>query len=149
MKISSSGRLDYSGLPGTLESLVRREDLLDFFKLYVATDEELDAEIKSSESPRAKRLIHDQLDSLAEGLSNLVNIFNPEVIVLAGFLTSLFEFDPDYLLTQVKKGSLAAAAERVVIRKGALGSDLLVLGAAELPFDALISAPTSFTLNPA
>lgn len=149
MKISSSGRLDYSGLPGTLESLVRREDLLDFFKLYVATDEELDAEIKSSESPRAKRLIHDHLDSLADGLSNLVNIFNPEVVVLAGFLTSLFEFDPDYLLTQVKKGSLAAAAERVVIRKGALGSDLLVLGAAELPFDALISSPTSFTLKPA
>ena len=54
MKVSSSGRLDYSGLPGTLESLVRREDLLDFFKLYVATDEELAAEIRSSESSRAE-----------------------------------------------------------------------------------------------
>lgn len=149
MKISSSTRLDYSGLPGTLESLVRREDLLDIFKLYVATDEELDAEIKSSESPRARRLIHDQLDSLAEGISNLVNIFNPEVVVLAGFLASLFDFDPDYLLTKVKKGSLAAAAERVVIRKGALGAELMVLGAAELPFDALISSPTSFILKPA
>lgn len=149
MKISSSTRLDYSGLPGTLESMVRREDLLDIFKLYVATDEELHAEIISSDSPKARRLIHDQLDNLAEGLSNLVNIFNPEVIVLAGFLTSLFDFDPDYLLTKVKKGSLAAAAERVVIRNGALGPDLLVLGAAELPFDALIASPTSFVLKAA
>lgn len=69
--------------------------------------------------------------------------------MLAGFLTSLFEFDPDYLLAQVKKGSLVAAAERVVIRNGALGSDLLVLGAAELPFDALISSPSSYSLKSA
>ena len=39
-----------------------------------------------------------------------------------------------------------AASERVVIRKGGLGSNLLVLGAAELPFEALIDAPSSYLL---
>ena len=149
IRISSSNRADYSGFPGTLEALVRRDDLLDMFKLYVATDEELDAEIKSTESQRARRLIYDQMDSLADGISTLVNIFNPEVVVLAGFLSSLFEFDPDYLLTQMKKGCLAAASERVVIRSGGLGSNLLVVGAAELAFDALISAPSSHPLTSA
>jgi predicted NBD/HSP70 family sugar kinase len=149
IRISSSKQVDYSGFPGTLEALVRRNDLLDMFKLYVATDEELDAEIRSTESTKAKRLIEDQIDSLADGISTLVNIFNPEVVVLGGFLTSLFDFAPEHLITQMKQGSLAAASERVVVRKGALGSNLLVLGAAELPFEALINAPSSFSLTDA
>ena len=149
IRISSSKQVDYSGFPGTLEALVRRNDLLDMFKLYVATDEELDAEIRSTESTKAKRLIEDQIDSLADGISTLVNIFNPEVVVLGGFLTSLFDFASENLITQLKKGSLAAASERVVVRKGALGSNLLVLGAAELPFEALINAPSSFSLTDA
>jgi len=70
-------------------------------------------------------------------------------VVLGGFLTSLFDFAPENLITQLKKGSLAAASERVVVRKGALGSNLLVLGAAELPFEALINAPSSFSLTDA
>lgn len=149
IRISSSKQVDYAGFPGTLEALVRREDLLDMFKLYVATDEELDAEIRSTESTKAKRLIEDQIESLGDGISTLVNIFNPEVVVLGGFLTSLFDFAPDLLISQMKRGSLAAASESVVIRKGALGSNLLVLGAAELPFEALISRPSTFSLTDA
>ncbi|MCF8529490.1 MAG: ROK family protein [Aquiluna sp.] len=147
IRISNSKQVDYSGLPGTLEALVRRNDLLDIFKLYVATDEELDAEIRGTESPKAKKLISEQVEHLANGISTLVNIFNPEVVVLGGFLNSLFEFAPDQLINQMRKGSLTAASERVVIRKGGLGSNLLVLGAAELPFEALINAPSSYSLS--
>ncbi|MDG2497806.1 MAG: ROK family protein [Aquiluna sp.] len=149
IRISSSKQLDYSGFSGTLEALVRRNDLLDIFRLYVATDEELDAEIRSTESTKARKLLEQQVSSLADGISTLVNIFNPEVVVLGGFLTSLFDFAPDQLIAEMKQGALAAASERVVIRKGALGSNLLVLGAAELPFEALLEAPSSFRLTDA
>lgn len=147
VRIATSRKQDFSGFEGTLEALIRRDDLLDIFKLYVATDEELDAEIKSSQSPKAQRLIEDQIDILGEGLSAFVNIFNPEVIVLGGFLTSLFEFDPERLINKIHQGSLDAASERVIIRKGALGSNLLMIGGAELPFSALISRPSSFSLT--
>ena len=149
IRIATSNQVDYSGFAGTLEALVRRDDLLDIFKMYVATDEELDAEMRSNLHPKAKRLIEEQIDFLGDGLSVFVNIFNPEVIVLGGFLNSLFDFAPERLISRMKQGSLAAASERVVIRKGALGSNLLVIGAAELAFDAVITEPSNYALTSA
>jgi predicted NBD/HSP70 family sugar kinase len=75
-----------------------------------------------------------------------VNIFNPQVVVLAGFLTSLFSFDADRLINKLKEGALSAAHERVVVRAAELGSDLLMFGAAELPFGDLISRPSNSKL---
>jgi len=149
VRISTNSTKDYSGLSGTLESLVRRDDLLDLFKMYSATDEELDAEIQSAQGAKVRKTIEEQIDALAAGISNFVNIFNPEVIVLAGFLVSLFKFDSERLLSKMREGSLNAAHERVVIRAGELGSDLLMVGASELPFYNLIERPSAISLLPA
>jgi predicted NBD/HSP70 family sugar kinase len=149
VRISTNSTKDYSGLSGTLESLVRRDDLLDLFKMYSATDEELDAEIQSAQGAKVRKTIEEQIDALAVGISNFVNIFNPEVIVLAGFLVSLFKFDSERLLSKMREGSLNAAHERVVIRAGELGSDLLMVGASELPFYNLIERPSAISLLPA
>jgi predicted NBD/HSP70 family sugar kinase len=149
VRISTNSTKDYSGLSGTLESLVRRDDLLDLFKMYSATDEELDAEIQSAQGAKVRKTIEEQIDALGVGISNFVNIFNPEVIVLAGFLVSLFKFDSERLLSKMREGSLNAAHERVVIRAGELGSDLLMVGASELPFYNLIERPSAISLLPA
>lgn len=146
VRISASTAKDYSGLSGTLESLVRRDDLLDIFKFDSAADEELDEEIRSTKAPKAIKLLNEQIDALALGLSNFVNIFNPQVVVLAGFLTSLFNFNSDRLISKIKEGSLSAAHEPVIVRNGQLGSDLLMFGAAELPFAELIKRPSSSRL---
>jgi predicted NBD/HSP70 family sugar kinase len=146
VRISAGNAKDYSGLSGTLESLVRRDDLLDIFKFDSAADEELDAEIRSTKSAKAIKLLNEQIDALGLGLSNFVNIFNPQVVVLAGFLTSLFRFDEERLINRMREGALGAAHERVVIRSAELGSDLLMFGAAELPFGDLISRPSNAKL---
>ncbi len=147
VRISAGNAKDYSGLSGTLESLVRRDDLLDIFKFDSAADEELDAEIRSTKSAKAIKLLNEQIDVLGLGLSNFVNIFNPQVVVLAGFLTSLFNFDSERLINKMKDGALSAAHERVVVRAAELGSDLLMFGAAELPFGDLISRPSNAKLT--
>ena len=84
-----------------------------------------------------------------KALGNFVNIFNPEVIVLDGFLGGLFEFDSERLISGIKANSLAAANERVVLRTGGLGSDLLMIGAALLPFSELTASPSGTQLYPA
>jgi predicted NBD/HSP70 family sugar kinase len=147
IRIESSKARDYSGLPGTLEALVRRDDLLDIFKFDSAADEELEAEIRTTKSAKAIKLLNEQIDYLALGLSNFVNIFNPQVVVLAGFLTSLFNFNSERLISKMKEGALSAAHERVVVRSGELGANLLMLGAAELPFRELISRPANSHLS--
>jgi predicted NBD/HSP70 family sugar kinase len=147
VRIGGSNDKDYSGLAGTLESMVRRDDLLHVFKMFSATDEELDIEIQSTKSGEAKKILGAQIDALGAGISSYVNIFNPEVIVLAGFLTSLFSYDPDRLLAAVKKGSLNASSERVIIRAGELGADLLMIGSAELAFKPLLENPSAVALS--
>jgi predicted NBD/HSP70 family sugar kinase len=147
VRIGGSNDKDYSGLAGTLESMVRRDDLLHVFKMFSATDEELDVEIQSTKSGEAKKILGAQIDALGAGISSYVNIFNPEVIVLAGFLTSLFSYDPDRLLAAVKQGSLNASSERVIIRTGELGADLLMIGSAELAFKPLLENPSAVALS--
>lgn len=149
VRISTTAVKDYSGLEGTLEGLVRRDDLLDVFKLYAATDEELLVEISRTQTAKAIKLIESQIDYLAAALGNFVNIFNPQVIILGGFLSGLFSRDSERLLNGLRANSLAAANERVIIREGGLGSNLLMIGAALLPFNDLTANPSAAQLYPA
>lgn len=146
VRIASSKEKDYSGLEGTLESLVRRNDFLETFKLFAATDEELLLEISRSNNAKAQKLIENQTDSLAAALGSFVNIFNPQVIILGGFITGLFAKEQQRLLAGLKYNSLAAANERVLIRESGLGSNMLMIGAAELPFNELITRPSTTAL---
>jgi predicted NBD/HSP70 family sugar kinase len=148
VRIGGSNDVDYSGLSGTLESLVRRDDLLHVFKMYSATDRELDQEIRSTKSKEAIKILRKQVDSLGAGISTYVNIFNPEAIILGGFLTSLFDFDPERLLEVMKSGTIKAAQERVVIRNGELGEETLMVGSAELAFRAILENPGNAQLVP-
>ncbi len=147
VRISSSTQRDYSGFQGTLEALVRRDDLLELLKLYAATDKELDREIQTAKQPAIREKIYEQIDCLADGLSNFVTIFNPQAIVLGGFLTSLFNFDSGRLIERMKSNSVGASAERVVVRPARLGSNLLMVGAAELPFEMLMRNPAGYILE--
>lgn len=149
VRISNSKAKDFSGLEGTLEGIVRRDDLLEAFKLYAATDEELLLEMGRTKAAKPLKLIESQIDNLAAALGNFVNIFNPQVIVLGGFLAGLFELDGERLITGLKNNSLAAANERVVLREGGLGSSLLMIGAALLPFNVLTGNPSATQLYPA
>ncbi len=72
------------------------------------------------------------------GLGNLVNILNPEVIVLGGILR--------YLLPYLAHGdgppsALFAAREQARIRLPELGEDSTLIGAAEIAFDPLLGDP--------
>jgi predicted NBD/HSP70 family sugar kinase len=149
VRISDTSVKDYSGLEGTLESLVRRDDLLDVFKLYAATDDELLVEISRTQTAKAVKMIESQIDNLAAALGNFVNIFNPQVIILGGFIAGLFTRDSERLITGLRSNSLAAANERVIIREGGLGSNLLMIGAALLPFNELTANPSTTRLYPA
>jgi len=149
VRISTAAVKDYSGLEGTLEGLVRRDDLLDVFNIYAATDDELLLEISRTKSAKAIKLIESQIDNLAAALGTFANIFNPEVIILGGFLSGLFLRDSDRLLNSLRANSLSAANERVIIREGGLGSNLLMIGAALLPFNDLTANPSAARLYPA
>lgn len=149
VRISDSPQEDGSGLTGTLESLVRRDVLLAALGLNNADDAELNAALAADKSSKVKKIAEAQIDALAIAVGNYVNIFNPEVILLAGYLSTLFSYDADRLLNRFRWSSLTASQDRMVVRPAELGSNLLMVGAAILALAPLVSAPASTQLYPA
>jgi predicted NBD/HSP70 family sugar kinase len=84
-----------------------------------------------------------QLDFLGVALRNAINMLNPRLIVLGGFLASLYAVDPGHLDALLATQPLAASRESVTVVRTRLGSDLLLVGAAELVFETLIADPAS------
>jgi glucokinase len=64
-------------------------------------------------------------------LSGLVNLLNPEVIVIAGGVSAAWEMFSVQMLEQVEKRAFQRPAERVKIVRGKLGDDAGLLGAAK------------------
>lgn len=127
-----------------LESLVRRSDLLAAAGRSAATPDELDDLVLHSDDPGLIAVVHAQLAALAPALGDAINILNPPLIVLGGFLGAILQRDPQYLDERVAAQSLSAAYQDVRIARAALGSDLLMIGAAELTFAALIADPAGY-----
>lgn len=126
---------------GTLESVVNRADLLRALGLGSADADELEAALLASGSAELELLVHRQLEFLSMSLSNAVNVLNPEIIVLGGFLASIFIRDPGFLIERVSTLTLRASFEAVDIVQATLGSDLLMIGAAELAFGPVLADP--------
>jgi predicted NBD/HSP70 family sugar kinase len=146
VRISDNPRDDYSGLQGTLESLVRREDLLAALKLEDADDSVLEEKLKEPLNPKVVKILENQIDALAVAVGNFVNIFNPEIVLLAGYLAVLYSYDKDRLLSRFRWSALTAPQDRLVVKPAELGPNLLMIGAAGLPITPLLAQPASTQL---
>ena len=149
IRISDSTTNDYSGIPGTLESLVRREDLLKALIMADADDDELEAAILEKRSSRVEKLLDTQADMLGRAIGLFINIFNPEVVALDGFLSVIFRMRKDRLIGAVKTHSLRPAFEHVQFKVGGLGSNVLLVGATELAVARVLDDPIGAPLFPA
>jgi len=78
---------------------------------------------------------------LGIGVGNLVNIFNPDLIVFGGFYYPLFPFLQQVIVESAAAVALAAPWEACEIGASALGLDARLIGAAELVFTGLITDP--------
>ena len=147
MRISESKLEDSMGIAGTLEAIVRRTELEDVLGLDDPDDEELSRAIRTSKSPRVRRTLDRQIELLGIGIANLVNIFNPEVVLLGGFLSDLFNVDDYKLISHIRRSALPGAREKVQIRTAELGANLQIIGAAQLGFSNLLQNPAGATLH--
>ena len=128
---------------GTLEDEVSRDRVLALLGLDVADEPALAAAIADTADPRVDAELRRQQGILAVALGNAVNVFNPELVVLGGYLATHLAWDPDGLLAAVAEATIPAAMEGVSIVPAALGEDRLLIGAAELAFRPTLRDPAS------
>lgn len=135
------GHIRSGGTERSLESRVQRADLLAAVGRATATPDELDALVMADTGRRVAAVVRNQLEHLGTAIGDAVNILNPQRVVLGGFLATLLRKDPEYLQARVAAQTLHAPYEDVEIVTADLGSDLLMIGAGELTFGALLADP--------
>lgn len=80
-------------------------------------------------------------DWLGFGVANLVNIFNPEMIIFGGGLRDVYLAAAAQVRTRLNMMALPACREHVRLRTPGLGDDAALIGAAELAFEQLLADP--------
>lgn len=80
-------------------------------------------------------------DWLGFGVANLVNIFNPELVIFGGTLRDVYLAAAAQVRSRLNSIGLPATREHVRLRTPKLGGDAALLGAAELAFEQLLADP--------
>jgi predicted NBD/HSP70 family sugar kinase len=144
--VNSSGVRCHCGAIGCLETEVSQRALLRVLGRASADPDELEQALRAAVQAGDTAVVAEverQLGFLATALRTATNVFDPERIVLGGFLGALHELAPERLPGLVAAQALAASAETLTITRAALGSDILLIGAAELAFGPLLASPSA------
>lgn len=142
--VNSSGSQCHCGRIGCLETEVSLARLLAVLGLAKVDQDELDVALAVSRDPAVRQEVRRQIDVLAEAISNFVNLFDPEMVVLGGFLGSLLALGRDRLAEAVKLRSMNSRDHEVRIERASLRSRLVMVGVAELVYADLLADPAAF-----
>jgi predicted NBD/HSP70 family sugar kinase len=87
------------------------------------------------------------LDNVAHwlgfGLAGLVNVFNPQLVILSGHFARIHPFVAAIIQDELRRRALPAPRDLVRVVPTSLGLDAIVRGAAELAFEPLLADPAA------
>ncbi|KQQ92650.1 transcriptional regulator [Leifsonia sp. Leaf325] len=126
---------------GVLEDEVSRARLLEVVGLDTADEPTLAAAMMQSTDAAVQRELERQRRILATALCNAINVLNPSLVILGGFLATVAQSDLAALEAAVLAQALPVAGEELEIRVAGLGEDRLLIGAAEAAFAAVLADP--------
>lgn len=144
-KISLTGPACRCGSSGCVESIVGASAVLRSWRgrdEFVGREPAgVDALLEACRDgdPAAVRAITEATEHLGLALANLVNLYNPEKIIVGGWFGDLIAREhPEELSAAVRRFSLKQPGEQAVVERSQLGMDAVTLGAATLPVDRFI-----------
>ena len=142
--VNSNGVRCHCGRIGCLETEVSMSRLLRVLGLPRADLDDLDIALGVSRDPQVLREVMRQIDFLSVAISDFVNMFDPKMVVLGGFLGSLLSVGRERLAEAVSVSSIGSLGHAVLLERAQLRSRLMIVGAAELAFAGLLDDPAGF-----
>ncbi|WP_241973433.1 ROK family transcriptional regulator [Cryobacterium sp. TMT2-15-1] len=142
--VNSNGVRCHCGRIGCLETEVSMSRLLRVLGLPRADLDDLDVALGVSRDPQVLREVMRQIDFLSVAISDFVNMFDPKMVVLGGFLGSLLSVGRERLAEAVSVSSIGSLGHAVLLERAQLRSRLMIVGAAELAFAGLLDDPAGF-----
>lgn len=92
--------------------------------------------------PAAETLVAEVIDDLSLALGGLVNLFNPERVIVGGWVGMRLMAAADRRIEDaVRRASLARPGSQFELRACTFGGDTVALGAAIMPLESLIASP--------
>lgn len=125
-EVGERALLDAAGRPA---GLIGRDALRD-----VVTDADRG-------NPVARDALYRVGDWLGIGVANLINLFNPGIVIFGGMLRDVYPGVAEPVRARIAANVLPVAKERVRLGTSVLGDDATLVGAAELGFSALLADP--------
>jgi predicted NBD/HSP70 family sugar kinase len=149
MKIQRDGALCRCGDRGCVEAYIGATAILDAWRAAGATFEGtgwraigdlLDA--AEAGDARAAGVVDDVIGTLGAALGSLVNLTNPQRIVIGGWVgLRLMEHLGPRITEATRANALRRAGEQVDVVASTFGGDTVALGAAIMPLESLVREP--------
>ncbi len=134
MIIQKDGRKCNCGAKGCLEAYVSARGIVETAKeigLKAYTPKEI-SELAKKGNKKAIQIFQITGEYLGVGLANLVNILNPDIIVIGGGISNAGKFFLDSAKKVMQKNIISPLAKNTKITKAKLGEDAGAVGAALL-----------------
>ncbi|WP_206306019.1 ROK family transcriptional regulator [Streptomyces sp. RFCAC02] len=141
--VRGGGRTCPCGARGCLEIEVTQHELLDAVGLAAHRADRLDEALAATRDAAVLDVVRRDLDLLGIAVRNAVNVFNPRLVVLGGFLAALYRNRPDDAV--LAGDAIRSSRESLTIATAELGADQLTIGTAELAFSDLLTDPAGHT----
>ena len=132
------GERCHCGSVGCLETEVTQAPLA---RLLAELDGANDGTRLGTPGGAERDVLNRQARSLAIALGNAINMLNPRLIVLGGFLRVSPAYAAAVLREELARRSMGAPRDLVRVVPATLGADTLMIGAAELAFAPVLADP--------
>jgi predicted NBD/HSP70 family sugar kinase len=91
--------------------------------------------------PAAVHAVRETGRWVGRGAANLINIFNPDILVFGGTLRSVFLAAEPVVMKELRRQVLPQAGAEVAVVVAGLGTASVLVGAAELAFSDFLADP--------
>src|SRR5699024_320644 len=131
------------GRRGCLGAEVSPAPILKLLRRRKLDEDDLDIELGVAKDPKVTAELERQVDILSIALTNFVNAFAPESVVLSGYLGVLLAASRERLSDAVRVEPVGAEGRQVQLERSRMRSRLMQLAPAELAFARLLADPVA------
>ncbi len=142
--LDASGPLCRCGSRGCVETFIGEGALLRLSGRSAAPSRESVAEVLDAARNGEALALHGVRAvgvSLGRTVANLVNLLNPQVVIMGGSLGTVLDLARDDVERELARRAMTASRRGVELRTAGLGEDSSLFGAAELAFRPLLADP--------
>jgi len=128
----------------TFGELMHREDVVAALGKTRLTDEHLDRLLAQAQDAAVHKVIDAQVAVLISALETLRDLFDPEAILLGGYLGSLVQSRKSQIASTLNSTSLKFRDDSWLVPRAVELKPMVLLGAAELAWEGILNNPFDF-----